>query len=84
MNNERKPMKTRIMLHNDFHNTRAIILVNEVLDHGLHCEVKLTTSQSDRVRRRLCGLRECLCGGIRGRQDYNGKSLYLNEDWRWK
>ena len=47
----------------------------------MHQEVTLTKSQMDRTERKLCGVRDCECGGpagIRGRQAVFGKKLIVN------
>ena len=50
-----------ITLRNDFHNTTAHVQA-PALPH------RLTPSQERRVRKALCGSRECMCGDIRGPQ----------------
>ena len=49
-----------ITLRNDFHNTTTTVWPQ---DH------RLTAEQIAEAKRRLCGSSDCMCGGIRGRQD---------------
>jgi hypothetical protein len=55
----------KITFRNDFHNTEASCRV-----HG----DKLTSGQTRRLRKQLCGRAGCTCGGIRGPQD---------QSWEW-
>lgn len=54
-----------ITLRNDFHNTEARIRVKS-LDYGPDGEI--TARQLRRAKAKLCGVRGCTCGGIRGHQ----------------
>jgi hypothetical protein len=51
----------QITLSNDFHNTEVRIRVASL-------PATLSPSQGARVRRQLCGQRDCTCGDVRGRQ----------------
>lgn len=52
----------RIMLVNNFHNTRVTLRVSSL-------PVTLSVGQTRRVRRTLCGMRsDCTCGAVRGPQ----------------
>jgi hypothetical protein len=51
--------RTTLTLSNDFHQTSVIV-------HPLNSH--LSASQMRRVRRELCGMADCSCGGIRGHQ----------------
>jgi len=48
-------------LTNDFHNSSVTV---NVPANGL-----LSVGQTKRVYRELCGISDCQCGGIRGRQE---------------
>jgi hypothetical protein len=50
-------MKT-ITLRNEFHNTSARVRANET------GETLLSASTVRRVRRALCGMTDCTCGGV--------------------
>ena len=63
-------------IKNDFHNT-SVVVVGELVDYATHWETTLSDSQMKRVKRVLCGMRDCTCGGIRGRQEYLGKKLIV-------
>lgn len=50
----------RLTLRNDFHGTTAAVIVkNGIISH----------SSLKRVRAKLCGMKDCSCGGIRGIQE---------------
>lgn len=51
----------RIKLINDFHGTEATMLARE--ENGLHY---VRYSAYKRAVNKLCGIRGCQCGGIRG------------------
>ena len=71
---------TNVKLTNDFHNTSATARA-EVLDFGMHQEVTLSKNQMDRTAKKLCGSKDCKCGGpagIRGHQEIFGKKLIVN------
>jgi hypothetical protein len=62
---------SKITLHNHFHNTEVTI----------HAEVGdvLTPSQLKRVRKALCGMRDCGCGAL-CQQDRNRAGNGLGND----
>lgn len=70
-------MRALVTLVNDFHGTSVNVRA-EVMCHGVHCEIALTDSQWSRVNRKLCGMSDCACGGLRGRQEFDGKKLIAN------
>lgn len=50
----------KLTLRNDFHNTEAIVIAkNGIISH----------SSLKRARAKLCGMKNCCCGDIRGPQD---------------
>ena len=50
----------KLTLRNDFHNTEAIVIAkNGIISH----------SSLKRARAKLCGMKNCYCGDIRGTQD---------------
>ena len=55
-----KKYSGRLILRNDFHNTEVVVIAKEGI---------LSESSLNRARKKLCGIKECLCGDIRGRQD---------------
>lgn len=50
----------KLTLRNDFHQTEATVLVK----NGV-----ISPRSLKRARKKLCGMRDCCCGGIRGTQD---------------
>ena len=54
-------MKT-VTITNDYHNSRANVRVNA------SGETMLTRSTVLRVRRKLCGISGCMCGGVLGQR----------------
>lgn len=54
-------------LKNDFHNTEATVLVSEG---------KVSEAAMIRAGKKLCGIKDCTCGGVRGTQDFNIENLY--------
>ena len=58
-----------IRLRNDFHGSEVGIRVPRGLPHTL------TPSQVRRVRKELCGNKDCTCGAIRGVQWLHGRRL---------
>ena len=50
----------KLTLRNDYHNTEATVIVkNGIISH----------SSLKRARAKLCGMKNCYCGDIRGIQD---------------
>ncbi|HOQ98172.1 MAG TPA: hypothetical protein PLJ35_05075 [Anaerolineae bacterium] len=58
----------RVTLRNDFHNSESTVVVPAL-------PAVLTSSQTRKVRRELCGVSGCECGGVRGPQSHNGHRL---------
>jgi hypothetical protein len=75
-------MKVKVELTNDFHNTAAFVLAEveicEFEDGDMRKRITLTSSQYTRVKKKLCGLSNCTCGGLRGAQSYLGVPLYVD------
>ena len=69
-------MKT-LTIKNDFHQTETKVRA-ELLNHGMHFETTLSSRQMQRVKKTLCGQKDCTCGGIRGKQLFEGKKLVIN------
>lgn len=63
----------RITLTNNFHNSESIVSVPRL-------PYTLSTGQSAKVRRELCGLRDCTCGVVRGRQWQGRQELTVEQD----
>lgn len=64
-----------VTLRNSFHNSEVSIRVAS-LPHTV------TPSQERRIRRELCGNRDCQCGDIRGPQWLDdGTPICLDHDW---
>ena len=57
---------TQITLTNDFHNTEAVVR-SSPSQHGVG---SLTADQLRRAVRKLCGISDCMCGGVRGGDYY--------------
>ena len=60
----------RIKLINEFHGTEAVMIARE--ENGLHY---VRYNAYKRAIRKLCGIRGCQCGGIRG-GDYRLEPVY--------
>ena len=56
----------KVILNNDFHGTKAVILVHDYIAEEFEVREYLSFSASDNVVRRLgkklCGMRDCQCG----------------------
>lgn len=63
----------RITVRNDFHNSESIIQVPRI-------PYTLSTSQTAKLKRELCGNKDCICGGPRGPQEHNGRALVIGWD----
>jgi len=63
-----------ITLRNEFHGSAVNVRVHSV-------PVTLTASQTKRVYRELCGMRDCTCGGLRGIQQGDGKRIDWDITW---
>jgi len=57
----------KITLKNNFHNSEANLIVKDG---------KISESAIIRAEKKLCGIKDCTCGGIRGPQDYIIENLY--------
>lgn len=70
----------RITLINEFHNTEATVIPQEIPEGrfaGLH---RISRKTAMRLRRELCGNSDCVCGGNFGER--GGVSLdVVNEDY---
>lgn len=65
--------RKKIVLRNDFHNTATTATVVVIPGSERKGYVKLSKGQVMRIRRELCGSKECHCSGflgIRGYQPY--------------
>lgn len=72
--------KQKITLGNDFHNSSAVVIA-EIDERDDRRYVMLSKSQYDRARRKLCGLSQCTCGGIRGIQlGPDGRRIYVEHE----
>lgn len=57
----------RITLRNTFHGTTAVVHAKPVWeDHRGRTYLGLSHRQVLRTRRKLCGIPDCMCGGIAG------------------
>jgi len=71
------PMKTTITLKNNFHNTSTRLRVTDLtlatdLDTETDFVCTITKSQYERAKRKLCGMKDCTCGSVRGPQVHPG------------
>ena len=55
-----KKYNGKLTLRNDFHHTSATVTVKDGVISG---------SSLKRAKKKLCGMKDCSCGSIRGRQD---------------
>lgn len=71
-------MKEKIILTNDFHNTRVTLLVEfQFIGGTKHCF--LSAGQARKAQQALCGVAGCTCSndlGTRGRQHHLEQVLY--------
>lgn len=70
----------QIELKNNFHNTSAKLNVSDLriaeeLGNGNDYFCTITESQMNRAARKLCGIKDCTCGTVRGPQTHNGRKL---------
>lgn len=56
------------LLTNSFHNSTAWVLPKHTTEAGDDVRITLSQSQANRARRKLCGIRDCLCGGNAGQR----------------
>ena len=63
-----------ITLTNDFHNSKSNVRIN---DGGK--ETILSRSVAGRVRRDLCGINGCTCGGVLGQRGNGNRGLDIAE-----
>ena len=71
-----------IEIKNNFHNTTARLRVSDLriapeLRDGNEYFCTITESQLRRAVRKLCGMKDCTCGGVRGPQKHNGVYLVV-------
>ena len=67
-------MRNRIIFTNSFHNTKSSVVPQAITDgrfKGLH---QITRNTVLRLRRELCGVSGCTCGGTFGERE----GAYLN------
>lgn len=62
-----------ITLKNNFHNTEATVVVKGGI-------IKAAAMKA--AERKLCGMKECTCGGVRGPQDYTVEQANADGDMR--
>jgi len=68
----------KLTLKNDLHGTEATVIVKDGI---------ISTASLKRARKKLCGMKDCACGDIRGIQDmiidicydYNGEYAKVSE-----
>lgn len=66
-------------IRNDFHNTEVRVRCEGLSHIYGECTIRPTIRQLQRIRRVLCGERDCTCGGIRGLQRTDdGKRLIVD------
>lgn len=66
-------------IRNDFHNSEVRIRCEGVSHIHGECTIRPNRRQLQRIRRELCGIADCTCGGMRGRQRTDdGKSLIVD------
>jgi len=75
------PNKTKkFTFINDFHNTETTAIA-KVSSNGKG--YKLTHAQLKRIKKDLCGIKDCTCGSIRGQHDFgyeiHQEFIYLYE-----
>lgn len=70
---------TNVTLRNDFHNTSCTIRTELNYVHYISSTIYPTSRQIKAAKRKLCGIKGCTCGGIRGPQEHNGKRLIVTE-----
>ena len=59
----------KVTLTNNFHNTKASFLADENLETLLRRATVL------RIRRELCGIKDCTCGGYLGERPHKGLDI---------
>lgn len=74
--------KMQIELKNNFHNTSAKLNVSDLriaeeLGNGNDYFCTITATQMQRAARKLCGMKDCTCGTVRGPQTHNGRKLLV-------
>lgn len=60
-----------LTLTNDFHNSQARVRVDVP---GI-----MSRAQVQRAQRKLCGISDCTCGGVRGPQYHDGRRIELED-----
>ena len=60
----------KLTLRNDFHNTEATVIVKDGV---------ISAGSLKRAEKKLCGMKDCCCGGIRGRQYTKDGTLIIVE-----
>lgn len=82
----------RIYLSNDFHcTTVALNIAPHRVERGLDdITVRPTRYQVGRIWDTLCGVRSCVCGGVRGPQRHAGQRVrvimpvFINPERSWR
>ena len=59
--------RKKVTMKNDFHNTEATVYCQYDAQRNTGY---LSPRQYSRALKKLCGMADCECGGVRGRQDY--------------
>ena len=49
----------KLTLSNDFHNTETVVMVKDGI---------ISAGSMKRAKKKLCGMKDCQCGGLRGEQ----------------
>ena len=79
-----KTKKTTLTIKNNFHGTEARVKSEVWTAEDIHgftvIRTALNERQSARVGRKLCGMKDCTCGGIRGPQEHEGRKLQIAVD----
>ena len=79
-----KTTKRIVTIKNNFHGTEARVKSEvfwaEDINSKSVLRVILSDTQANRVGRKLCGMKDCTCGGIRGPQELDGRKLQIGVD----
>lgn len=70
----------KITLTNSFHNTQAKCVPIPIKSGRFSGFYKISRKTAMRLRRELCGIRDCVCGGIFGERDGYHVEV-INEDY---
>lgn len=72
--------RPRIKLTNDFHRTEAVIIPQPITDGRFRGRHYITRKTMLRVRRALCGVPTCCCGGTFGERNWIDMEI-VTEDY---